>query len=1633
MERKESTSSVDSYVPREFAMQSHTDDVDGFSLRKEQPVNLKDSPILEEGEMNEESSELLTEKVPESPSCLNKEQICVDVDQSKSDAGISENQNEINDNEVEESKESLQKVIIDGAIDIESIINNLFIVLEDLKKSVTNKENIAPLEEELATLKKSSNNIIIDIKDSPSRENTIGLDLKQIVKDVDRCLESNLNGNSKCIEFENLRQKCDGILDSLKVLKVEIPTPPTTPVTEKTNPAQDSTESVEKDPTLKESLDNVSEVSVIKDSDVKSDNKTSDTSELEDSPSFVSHQVKKFDDTNKDDVSNTNKKGEDDDQEKSDSMSKCPSKENTEGIGNLSSLTVDGKGLASEAVCTLSDATTLVLETPTKTMTTNEMKVEEDKIITTSQTKTEKHITVNDKVETREETDSSVTEIKHISTDTSAPAIKDTKDIKEDTSADNDADGYHFASPPSMSVESESRPCGIDVESISKSDKDSAVACKEPSETDTSKSGLVSISEDIQISESKSIVTTSSDYKVITEVSSSASVFVGKNIAEQTMTDNLAVDSGTDDQMSSGTFSQDDSSPRFADLPTQINVGRGSKIENLPSISHDLQSIRIANKDRSLSMETRTTSINSDVSDQEIPPTTPRSDPTWSPTIENTAKFTYGEMIEKSSTDNMDIMTQSIYVGSETNDYNPEKSSESHQSTLQKLERKISSTVDESKITTTVEEKSSVYESVVKLSENVTENILEQTKIITKSTKRAVEDLSNKQKQETVASVTNTKEDTSKSDLNETEITATVSEMKSTESSLQGKSLEESEEVSNDTHVSDKEKHDESIVENKSKKEKENSLAAPKSISVKATSDVKSSDESTHAKLSEESAKEGSDDFPKKTSEEISQDAKVSGNKPKSQEPAKEVISSELTPNLKSTENSSNTSSSEVLTSEVKSDKAGEISSLISTKDLSNKTTDKPLSEVSVVTKSSEEKCDKIEEVATEIDSSNDSSIVKSSEELSDVVKSAGVSSDVKTPKVQPEALSTEDKSDEKTTTEMLPNTGSSEISSIPEKLSSEKADEKKESKVSQEETSSTVAHDSDKENIQPEVKFSEELKEVTLSGASSEAKSTEIFNESQIPDVKSAEIISETLSELKESDISQTKSSEELPDMALQAKTTEVTNNMKSAEVSTDKKSEDLTSAEVSSSKISSEVKSSASSSKVVTSEVATVRKSSVTSSVDNSSEFSSEVKLTKVSTEVTFLNNSTDIKPTKVLPDTKSTEVSTEGKSYEDSTEVKNPEVKDVIEVQETPTESSSESKSTKESHVTSETSYGEKLPKDSSNGSIERKSSEDEQDKKSVEDTSEVKSSGAMTEEKSSKVITEVVTSEASTVVKSTVISSEVKTSAVLSDDKLTEVKSSVISTEVKSTEIPGEASKEDTSKDGRSYSDVVKKVDKVDQSKILQQESESVAKEAVSEVLKSENVINLVESKGETSSRAKKLSYSDVLKSEKSMDKDPIADWGKPLGLPSPMRPGTPSKPPKREVKETRDEELVDSNKKKDKIEPVWMDLAYVPHHGASGYADVEYFKRVRARYYVFSGVEPSKEVFNGLLEAKKTWENKDQEVTIIPTYDTDVLGYWVAENEELLSELKIDLAPSASRCTINLQDHATSCAAYRLEF
>ncbi|XP_059621104.1 microtubule-associated protein futsch [Phlebotomus argentipes] len=198
--------------------------------------------------------------------------------------------------------------------------------------------------------------------------------------------------------------------------------------------------------------------------------------------------------------------------------------------------------------------------------------------------------------------------------------------------------------------------------------------------------------------------------------------------------------------------------------------------------------------------------------------------------------------------------------------------------------------------------------------------------------------------------------------------------------------------------------------------------------------------------------------------------------------------------------------------------------------------------------------------------------------------------------------------------------------------------------------------------------------------------------------------------------------------------------------------------------------------------------------------------------------------------------------------------------------------------------------------------------------------------------------------------------------------------------------------------------------------------------------------------ETASSSTVTTTTTTVETQKEKE-DLLASWGKPLGLPSPAPMAaenemktTPKKERKLIISKTKMNNEKNLRKRsespikgKKSTSPVYIDLTYVPHHGNSYYAHVEFFKRVRARYYVFSGTEPSRDVYNALLEAKQTWENKDLEVTIIPTYDTDVLGYWVSENEDLLAKYHIDLSPSASRCTINLQDHETSCSAYRLEF
>lgn len=100
------------------------------------------------------------------------------------------------------------------------------------------------------------------------------------------------------------------------------------------------------------------------------------------------------------------------------------------------------------------------------------------------------------------------------------------------------------------------------------------------------------------------------------------------------------------------------------------------------------------------------------------------------------------------------------------------------------------------------------------------------------------------------------------------------------------------------------------------------------------------------------------------------------------------------------------------------------------------------------------------------------------------------------------------------------------------------------------------------------------------------------------------------------------------------------------------------------------------------------------------------------------------------------------------------------------------------------------------------------------------------------------------------------------------------------------------------------------------------------------------------------------------------------------MPSPAPENDVRTTPKRERKILANKNKLNSQKRSQspiagkKLAPIYMDLAYVPHHGNSYYSHVEFFKKIRARYYVFSGTEPSKEVYNALLEAKQTWEDKN---------------------------------------------------------
>lgn len=55
---------------------------------------------------------------------------------------------------------------------------------------------------------------------------------------------------------------------------------------------------------------------------------------------------------------------------------------------------------------------------------------------------------------------------------------------------------------------------------------------------------------------------------------------------------------------------------------------------------------------------------------------------------------------------------------------------------------------------------------------------------------------------------------------------------------------------------------------------------------------------------------------------------------------------------------------------------------------------------------------------------------------------------------------------------------------------------------------------------------------------------------------------------------------------------------------------------------------------------------------------------------------------------------------------------------------------------------------------------------------------------------------------------------------------------------------------------------------------------------------------------------------------------------------------------------------------------YVDVAYIPYHGNEHYVDSEFFRRIRARYYVLNAVEINRLTLESLLEGKQQWEKQE---------------------------------------------------------
>lgn len=56
---------------------------------------------------------------------------------------------------------------------------------------------------------------------------------------------------------------------------------------------------------------------------------------------------------------------------------------------------------------------------------------------------------------------------------------------------------------------------------------------------------------------------------------------------------------------------------------------------------------------------------------------------------------------------------------------------------------------------------------------------------------------------------------------------------------------------------------------------------------------------------------------------------------------------------------------------------------------------------------------------------------------------------------------------------------------------------------------------------------------------------------------------------------------------------------------------------------------------------------------------------------------------------------------------------------------------------------------------------------------------------------------------------------------------------------------------------------------------------------------------------------------------------------------------------------------------------YVDVAYIPYHGNEHYVDSEFFRRIRARYYILNAVEIHRLTLESLIDGKQKWDKQEQ--------------------------------------------------------